>query len=96
MQNSNDRYFSGRPNSIGRDIALLELDCSKNNTGKLQNCLSKSLKTVICNAPANNLTSRVFVVLEFGNTASAFLEYKFEAYEAMYGYNLKVLPKAHE
>ena len=67
-----DRYFGGPPYLIGHDIVFVKLFCSNIITGKLKNCSNRSLANVCFNWRANNLASRMLVVLEFKSTAYAF------------------------
>ena len=91
-----DRYFGGGPYQIGCDIALLELSCSKEVTGKLKNCSSRSLGNVSFDWKASNTSRRVPVALEFGSTASAFPEDSPATYDAVFGYTTEIMMKAYE
>ena len=91
-----DRYFGGGPYPIGHDIALVKLSCSKEVTGQLKNCSSRSLGTVSFYWKASNTASRVPVALEFGSTASAFPEDSPATYDAVFGYTTEIMTRAYE
>ena len=89
-----DRYFGGRPYPIGRDIALVELSCSKEVTEKLKNCPSRSLGNVSFYWKTSNTSRRVPVALEFGSTASAFPENSPATFDAVFGYTTEIMTRA--
>ena len=96
-ENTNiDRYFGGGPYPIGRDIALVELSCSKEVTGKLKHCSSRSLGNFSFYWNASNTARRVFVTLEFGSTASPFPEDSPATYDAVFGYMTEIMTRAYE
>ena len=91
-----DRYFGGGPYPIGGDIAFVELSYSKEVTGKLKNCSSRSWGNVSFYWKASNLLRRVLVALEFGSTASAFPEDSPATYDAVFGYTTEIMTRANE
>ena len=91
-----DQYFGGGPYPIGRDIALVELFCSKEVTGKLKNYSSRSLGNVRFYWKASNTLRRVPVALEFGSTANAFPEDSPATVDAVFGYTTEIMTRAYE
>ena len=89
-----DRFFGGVLYPIERDIALVELFCSKEVTWKLKNCFSRSLGNVSFYWKASNTSRKVPVVLEFGSTASAFPEDSPATFDTVFGYTTEILTRA--
>ena len=74
----------------------MELSCSKEVTGKLKNCSSRSLRNVSFYWKVSNTARRVPIALEFGSTASAFTEDSPATYEAVFGYTTEIMTRAYE
>ena len=91
-----DKYFGGGTYPIGRDIALVELSCSRDITGRVKSGLTRTIGNVWHSWRSNNPTRRVPEILEFGSTASAFPENESADYVNVFAFTSEIVRRAEE
>ena len=60
-----DKYFVDGTYPIGRDIALVELSCSRDITDRVKSGSTRTVGKVWYSCRSNNPTSRVPLILKF-------------------------------
>ena len=91
-----DKYFAGGTYPIGRDIALVELSCSRDITSRVKSGLTRTVGNVWYSWRSNNPTRCVPVILEFGSTASAFPENESADYVNVFAFTSEIVRRTEE